>query len=159
MTIMTAKRRRFCQYSAAGLNNTEAAKKAGFKESSAKNIGYQLSLLPEVIDCIKELKELDKKHTVDIPVKEDLEIALLCKDPMQKLMELMNCKDELIELQAAKILLPYMYLQAKDKEGTNKLGKKELKEVTAITATNESKFSTLGNQLSNTYEHEKEELK
>ena len=151
---MTAKRRRFCQYSAAGLNNTEAAKKAGFKESSAKNIGYQLSLLPEVIECINELKELDKKHTVDIPVAEDIEVALLCKDPIQKLIELMNCKDELIELQAAKNLLPYFYLKKSETEGSNKLGKKELKEAKAIEATEASKFSTLGNQLNNVYEHE-----
>ena len=152
---MTAKRRRFCQYVAAGLNNTEAAKKAGFKETSAKNIGYQLSLLPEIIDCIKELTELDKKHNVDIPVEEDVALAVLCKDPIQKLIELMNCKDELIELQAAKNLLPYFYLKKSETESSNKLGKKELKTAKAIEATEVSRFSTLGNQLNNVYEHEK----
>lgn len=156
MAAMTAKRRRFCQYSAAGLNNTEAAKKAGYKETSAKNIGYQLSLLPEIIECIKELKELDNKHKVDIPVAEDVEIALLCKDPIQKLIELMNCKDEMIEMQAAKNLLPYFYLKKSESEAPKKLGIKELKTAKAIEATEASKFSTLGNQLNNVYEHETE---
>lgn len=156
-TILTRKRRTFCQFIISGLNQTQSAIKAGYSEKSAKKIGSQLMQMPEVLECIKELKELSDKHGDAIPVKEDVEVALLCKDPIQKLIELMNCNDDLVEMTAAKALLPYFYLQAKDKETPNKLGKKDMKEANAIAATTESKFSTLGNQLSNTYDHEIEE--
>lgn len=151
--MLNQRRRLFCQFSANGLNNTQAAIKAGYKESSAKNIGYQLSLMPEIIECIKELKELEAKRENAIPVAEDVETAALCKDPIQKLIELMNCNDDLIEMQAAKTLLPYFYLKKSELEAPKKLGIKELKEANAIKKTTESKFSTLGNQL-NVYEHE-----
>lgn len=151
--MLNQRRRLFCQFSANGLNNTQAAIKAGYKESSAKNIGYQLSLMPEIIECIKELKELEAKRENAIPVAEDVETAALCKDPIQKLIELMNCNDDLIEMQAAKTLLPYFYLKKSELEAPKKLGIKELKEANAIKQTTESKFSTLGNQL-NVYEHE-----
>lgn len=154
--MLNQKRRLFCQFVVAGLNNTQAAIKAGYKETSAKNIGYQLSLMPEVIECIKELQALADKRGDAIPVVEDVETAALCKDPIQKLIELMNCKDEMIEMQAAKTLLPYFYLKKSESEAPKKLGIKELKEANAIKQTTESKFSTLGNQLSNVYEHEKE---
>lgn len=153
--MLNQRRRLFCQFSASGLNNTQAAIKAGYKESSAKNIGYQLSLMPEVIECIKELKELEAKRDNAIPVPEDVETAALCKDPIEKLIQLMNCNDDLIEMQAAKTLLPYFYLKKSELEAPKKLGIKELKEANAIKQTTESKFSTLGNQL-NVYEHEEE---
>lgn len=152
--MLNQKRRLFCQFVVAGLNNTQAAIKAGYKESSAKNIGYQLSLLPEVIECIKELQALADKRGDAIPVVEDVDTAVLCKDPIEKLIQLMNCKDELIELQAAKNLLPYFYLKKSETEAPKKIGVKELKEVNAIKQATESRFSTLGNQLSNVYDHE-----
>ena len=153
---LTQKRRRFCQYIVSGLNQTQAAIEAGFKESSAKNIGYQLSLMPEVIECIKELRALDDKFENKIPVAEDADLALLCKDPIEKLIHLMNCKDELIELQAAKNLLPYFYLKKSESEAPKRIGIREMKEASAIEATTESKFSTLDNQLTQIYEHDKE---
>ena len=152
--MLNQKRRLFCQFVVAGLNNTQAAIKAGYKESSAKNIGYQLSLLPEIIECIKELQALADKRGDAIPVVEDVDTAVLCKDPIEKLIQLMNCKDELIELQAAKNLLPYFYLKKSETEAPKKIGVKELKEVNAIKQATESRFSTLGNQLSNVYDHE-----
>lgn len=108
--------------------------------------------LDEVKDCIAELRALDAKGT--IPIKEDVGLALLCKDPIQKLMELMNCDDPLIELQAATKLLPYFYLKKSESDAPKRIGIKELKEANAIEATTESKYSTLSNQLNNTYEHE-----
>lgn len=149
---ITQKRRRFCQYIVSGANQTEAARQAGYKEKSAKAIGSQLMALDEVKDCIAELRALDAKGT--IPIKEDVGLALLCKDPIQKLMELMNCDDPLIELQAATKLLPYFYLKKSESDAPKRIGIKELKEANAIEATTESKYSTLSNQLNNTYEHE-----
>lgn len=151
MATMTQKRRVFCQYIVAGANQSEAARQAGYKEKSAKAIGSQLMALPEVLAYIEELKALDAKGK--IPIEEDVETALLCKDPIQKLIELMNCDDIIIEKEAAKALLPYFYLK-KSEVGDNRIGKKELKEANAIKQTTESKFSTLGNQLNNVYEHE-----
>lgn len=154
--MLNQKRRIFCQYVVTGLSNTESAKRAGYKETSAKNIGYQLSLMPEIIECIKELQALQDKRGDAIPVLEDVDTAALCKDPIEKLIQLMNCKDDLIEMQAAKTLLPYYYLKKSESEAPKKLGVKELKEANAIKQTSESRFSTLGNQLNNVYEHEKE---
>lgn len=149
---MTQKRRVFAQFILQGLNQTEAAIQAGFKESSAKAIGSQLMAKDEVKDYIKQLEELDSKGS--IPVLEDADTALLCRDPIEKLIQLMNCNDDLIEMQAAKNLLPYFYLKKSESEAPKKIGIRELKEAHAIEATTGSKFSTLGSQLNNTYEHE-----
>ena len=153
MTLLTQKRRRFCQFIISGANQTEAAIKSGYKEKSAKAIGSQLMAMPEIKDYIEELKKLDTKYEGSPPILEDVDLALVCKDPVEKLIQLMNCKDDLIEMTAAKALLPYFYLKKIETDTPNRIGKKELKEVTAIKATEESKFSTLGNQLTNTYEH------
>ena len=109
--------------------------------------------MDEIKDYIEELKRLDENYKDSPPIEEDVNLALLCKDPIQKLIELMNCADSFIEINAAKALLPYFYQKKSELAVSHKLGKKELKEVTAIKATSESRFSTLENQLNNTYEH------
>lgn len=154
MGVMTQQKRKFCQYIVSGLNQTRAAVMAGYKESSAKVQGSQLMAMKEIQDYIADLRDLDSKGS--IPIEEDVAIAELCKDPIQKLIELMNCEDVIIEKEAAKALLPYFYLKKSESEAPKKIGIRELKEANAIKQTSESKFSTLGNQLSNTYEHEKE---
>lgn len=151
---MNQQRRRFSQYKAQGYNNTRAALLAGYKESSAKAIGSQLMALDEVKEYIAELEKLDNQYQDQPPIEDDVEAATLCKDPIEKLIELMNCDDSLIEMQAAKTLLPYFYLKKSEMEAPKKLGIKEMKEANAIKQTSESKFSTLSNQLNNVYEHE-----
>ncbi len=148
-------RRRFCQFIVSGKNQTRSALEAGYKESSAKAIGSQLMALDEIKDYIEALKQLDNKYDGQPPIIEDVETATLCRDPIEKLITLMNCNDEAIELQAATKLLPYFYLKKSELEAPKKLGIREMKEASAIEATTESKFSTLDNQL-NIYEHEKE---
>lgn len=155
MSKMTIQRKRFCQYIVEGLNQTQAALKAGYKESSAKVMGSQLMSMDCIKEYIAELEGLNNKYEGSPAIEEDVDVAVLCRDPIQKLIELMNCKDDLIEMQAATKLLPYFYLK-KSESGDNRIGKKELKEVTAIEATSKSKYSTLSNQLTNIYEHDKE---
>ena len=147
-------RRRFCQFIVNGHNQTRSALEAGYKESSAKAIGSQLMALDEIKDYIEALKQLDNKYDGQPPILEDVETATLCRDPIEKLITLMNCNDEAIELQAATKLLPYFYLKKSELEAPKKLGIREMKEASAIEATEASKFSTLGNQLNNVYDHE-----
>ena len=111
--------------------------------------------MDEIKDYIKELEALDK-DVGSIPIEDDVELAILCKDPIQKLVELMNCKDELIELQAAKNLLPYFYLKKSESEAPKKLGVKEMKEARAIEVSSEGLYASVDEIYPNVYEHDKE---
>lgn len=154
---MTQQKRRFCQFIVSGHNQTRSALEAGYKESAAKAIGSQLMAKDEIKDYIEALKKLDNKYDGQPPILEDIEAAKVSKNPLEVLADLMNnCDDNSIRLNAAKALAPYYYLKESEKDPSRRIGVKEMKEANAITATTESKFSTLGNQLANTYEHEKE---
>ena len=153
---MTQQKRRFCQFIVSGFNQTQSALKAGFKESSAKAYGSQLMAMPEIQDYIEALKQLDNKFDGQPPIIEDIEAAKVSMNPLEVLADLMiNCDDPNIKLNAAKALAPYLFLKESEKDPSRRIGVKEMKEANAITATTESKFSTLDNQL-NIYEHEKE---
>ncbi len=156
MAIMTQQKRRFCQFIVSGFNQTQSALRAGFKESSAKAYGSQLMAMPEIQDYIEALKQLDNKFDGQPPIIEDVEAAKVSMNPLEVLADLMtNCEDNNIRLNAAKALAPYLFLKESEKDPSRRIGVKEMKEANAITATTESKFSTLDNQL-NIYEHEKE---
>ena len=153
--MITAKNRRFCQFIVEGFNQTEAAKQAGFKESSAKSVASQMMKKPEIQEYIKKLEEINNKYEDSEPIEEDVKLAEYCKNPVEKLIQLMNCDDLNIQLNAAKALLPYFELK-KSERGDNRVGKKEMKEVEAVSRAKESKYATLSNQLNNVYEHEEE---
>ena len=153
---MNQQKRRFCQFIVSGFNQSQSALKAGYKESSAKAIGSQLMAKDEIKDYIEALKKLDNKYDGQPPIIEDIEAAKVSKNPLEVLADLMlNCDDPNIKLNAAKALAPYLFLKESEKDPSRRIGVKEMKEANAITATTQSKFSTLDNQL-NIYEHEKE---
>jgi phage terminase small subunit len=64
-TLTDAQHEAFAQFVAAGLSQTEAAKRAGFPENSAHNTGCRLAKRPEIQHRIDELLEVQKN--IDTP--------------------------------------------------------------------------------------------
>jgi phage terminase small subunit len=61
--MLSGKEERFCQEYIIDLNATQAAKRAGYSERSASEIGYENLRKPQIIDFISQLKEARSKRT------------------------------------------------------------------------------------------------
>ncbi len=68
--MLNEKQEKFCQNYVVYRNATEAAKQAGYSESSAYNQGYRLLQMEEVLERIEELEQ---ELTTDINVIKELE--------------------------------------------------------------------------------------
>jgi phage terminase small subunit len=68
--MLNDKQEKFCQNYVVYRNATEAAKQAGYSESSAYNQGYRLLQMEEVLERIEELEQ---ELTTDINVIKELE--------------------------------------------------------------------------------------
>ncbi|QFS17029.1 terminase small subunit [Acinetobacter indicus] len=132
---LTQKSKAFALSIAAGKSNREAAIDAGYSEKTASQKGSALAKDPEVIAYVEKLKNAP-------PIPDDVSKALLTKDPMEKLIQYMNCGNPEVELEAAKAMMPYVYGKVAPK------GKKEGKaEGAQQTANSGGKFGTLGSQM------------
>ena len=60
---LNEKQKAFCEYYAACLNATEAAKKAGYSEKTAYSIGNENLKKPEIQKYLQTLIEKAKKHS------------------------------------------------------------------------------------------------
>lgn len=127
---MTQKKRLFAEALDKGLSNTEAAKYAGYEESTAAQAGSRLAKDDDII----RFRE-DAKKSV-----ERVQVSTEYVDPISVLKELCNDPDPKIALDAAKALMPYMYARIAP------AGKKEGEKQSAIEATKTGRFATLSQQ-------------
>ncbi|MHA3050211.1 terminase small subunit [Acinetobacter sp. ANC 4639] len=132
---LTQKSKAFALSIAAGKSNREAAIDAGYSEKTASQKGSALAKDPEVIEYVEILKNAP-------PIEKDVALALETKDPMEKLIQLMNCGIVKVEVEAAKALMPFVHGKVAP------MGKKEGKAETAKSASqSKGKYGTLTNQL------------
>lgn len=127
---MTQKKRLFAEALDKGLSNTEAAKYAGYEESTAAQAGSRLAKDDDII----RYRE-DAKKSVERVVLNTQDV-----DPMDVLLQLCNDPDPKIALDAAKSLMPYRYARIAP------AGKKEGEKQSAIEATKTGRFATLSQQ-------------
>jgi phage terminase small subunit len=146
---LTQKKKAFAQAKHDGADNRQAALFAGYSQESASQAGSRLAKDSDVISHIEQLanvKAQPKNVKAALPEQtaatEVKRAAFACEDPMDKLMEYMNCGDPEVEFEAAKVLMPYKHGKVAEK------GKKETKADEAKNAAKSGgKFGTLNSQL------------
>lgn len=132
---LTQKSKAFALSIASGKSNREAAIDAGYSEKTASQKGSALAKDPEVIEYVERLKNAP-------PIEKDVALALETKDPMEKLIQLMNCGIVKVEFEAAKALMPFVHGKVAP------MGKKEGKaEGAKNTSQSKGKFGTLDSQM------------
>lgn len=139
---LTAKMKAFAQAIVDGMSNRDAAIHAGYSVKTASQQGTMLAKNPEVANRINDLK-LKKEKIDKLKEKPDTIKAIKsyrCTDPMDKLLEFMNSGDPEIEMEAAKVLMPYVHGKIGEK------GKKEAQADSAKQATTSGKFATFSKQ-------------
>lgn len=125
---MTDKKRQFIKARKMGMNQTEAAVFAGYSEKTAEVQGSRLMRDPDVAKHLVDVKDgvksdvkVDEVLETDVtPTPQDVKkAARLYSDPLEKLLDLMNCGDQKTEFEAAKVLMPFVHGKIGEK------GKKE----------------------------------
>ena len=139
---LTAKSKAFAQAIVDGMSNRDAAIYAGYSVKTASQQGTMLAKNPEVAARINDLKQ--KREKVEqLKAKSDTLKEIKkhkCTDPMDKLLEFMNSGDPEVELEAAKVLMPYIHGKVAP------IGKKEGEAKEAKQATTSGKFATFSKQ-------------
>lgn len=127
---MTQKKRLFAEALDKGLSYTDAAKQAGYEESTAAQAGSRLAKDKDIIRYREDSKKSVERVKV---ITQDV-------DPIDVLRQLCNDSDPKIALDAAKALMPFVHARIAP------AGKKEGVKSEAIKATKTGRFATLSQQ-------------